>query len=344
MLSHHNVVAAAVLVNEIETRNYQVRQVMLWPMFHAASLIWSHITPLRQGWRTYFASKFDPSRFLDIVDQFQCTDAGMAPAMMMAVLHVDCLDHEKRRKLSSLRYGTCGSAPVGPELQRRWHEILPGNCPWNTAYGMTELTGVITKVHYPVHDNTSSVGAFIPNTEARLFDEEGVEVTAYNQPGELFIRGPTVFKGYYNNKFATEECLDSDEFIRTGDVVYVDSESRKVFILDRKKDLIKVRGFQVAPAELESELFSHPGVAEAAVIGITNASGVECPRAYVVRSQVSKVSEAELVDYLGSRLSSYKRLTGGVCFMKALPRNANGKLLKKELREPVAHEQRSSHL
>ncbi|KLO78970.1 allantoate permease [Fusarium fujikuroi] len=286
MLSHHNVISAAVLLNEVERRDYQVRQVMLWPMFHAASLIWSHITPLRQGWQTYIPSRFDPSKFLDIVGQFQCTDTGMAPAMMLAVLHIDRPDHEKQRKLSSMRYGVCGSAPVGPELERRWREIIPSNCPWITAYGMTELTGVVSKVHYPMHDNTSSVGALIPNTEAMLFDDEGIEITAYNQPGELFIRGPTVFKGYYKNRVATDECLESG-FIRTGDVVYIESESKKLFILDRKKDLIKVRGFQVAPAELESELFSHPGVAEAAVVGITNASGMECPRAYVVRRQGS---------------------------------------------------------
>ncbi|CCT72851.1 related to 4-coumarate--CoA ligase [Fusarium fujikuroi IMI 58289] len=343
MLSHHNVISAAVLLNEVERRDYQVRQVMLWPMFHAASLTWSHITPLRQGWQTYIPSRFDPSKFLDIAGQFQCTDTGLAPAMMLAVLHNDLPDHEKRRKLSSMRYGVCGSAPVGPELERRWREIIPSNCPWSTAYGMTELSGVVSKVHYPVHDNTSSVGALIPNTEAKLFDDEGIEITAYNQPGELFIRGPTVFKGYYKNRVATDECLESG-FIRTGDVVYIESESKKLFILDRKKDLIKVRGFQVAPAELESELFSHPGVAEAAVVGITNASGMECPRAYVVRRQGSMVSAAELVNYLGSRLPSYKRLTGGVCFMEALPRNANGKLLKKELRELAAREHRSSPL
>ncbi|RKL32814.1 hypothetical protein BFJ72_g10314 [Fusarium proliferatum] len=227
MLSHHNVISAAVLLNEVERRDYQVRQVMLWPMFHAASLIWSHITPLRQGWQTYIPSRFDPSKFLDIVGQFQCTDTGMAPAMMLAVLHIDRPDHEKRRKLSSMRYGICGSAPVGPELERRWREIIPSNCPWSTAYGMTELTGVVSKVHYPVHDNTSSVGALIPNTEAMLFDDEGIEITAYNQPGELFIRGPTVFKGYYKNRVATHECLESG-FIRTGDVVYIESESKKL--------------------------------------------------------------------------------------------------------------------
>ncbi|KAF5640801.1 oxidoreductase [Fusarium sp. NRRL 52700] len=335
MLSHHNVVAEAILINEIEARNYQVKQVMLWPMFHAASLVWSHITPLRQGWQTYFVSRFDPAKFLDIVDRFKCTDTGMAPAMMMGVLQVACPDSEKQRKLSSLQYGTCGSAPVGAELHRQWRKIIPEACPWNTAYGMTELSSVVTKVHYPAHDNTSSVGTLIPNTSARVFDEKGVEITAYNQPGELFIRGPTVFKGYYKNKSATEECLDSNGFLRTGDVGYIDSETGKVFILDRIK---------VAPAELESELFGHPGVAEVAVIGIKDARGVECPRAYVVRSPGAEVSEAELVDYLGARLSSYKRLTGGVRFLDAMPRNSNGKMLKKELRELSAREQRSSHL
>ncbi|CVL03608.1 uncharacterized protein FPRN_11847 [Fusarium proliferatum] len=110
---------------------------------------------------------------------------------------------------------------------------------------MTELTGVVLKVHYPDHDNNSSVGALILNTEAMLLDDEGVEITAYNQPGGLFIRGPTVFKGYYKNRVATDECLESG-FIWTGDVVYIEPESKKLFILDRKKDRSNLGAANVA--------------------------------------------------------------------------------------------------
>ncbi|KAH6985115.1 hypothetical protein EDB80DRAFT_767982 [Ilyonectria destructans] len=332
MITHYNLVAAETLVNCIEQRQYRVRQIMNWPMFHLASLLWSHITPLRASWTTYIPSKFEPARFLDYVQRFQITDTGMAPAMMIGVLRAAIPIDDKRKMLSTLRSGMCGSAPVGSELQRQWKELIPLSCPWTCAYGMTELTGIITKCYYPSDDTTGSIGVLIPKTEAKLIDEEGAEINCSAQPGELLVRGPTVFKGYYQNEAATKEAFHHDDFLLTGDVAYLDEKSQKWFILDRKKELIKVRSFQVAPVELEGVLLSHPGVAEAAVVGVPGADGTECPRAYVVQSSQQKVTGEEL------------RLTGGVCFVQALPRNGSGKILKRQLREEAARRIADSRL
>ncbi|KAJ3520656.1 hypothetical protein NM208_g13619 [Fusarium decemcellulare] len=344
MITHYNLVAAETLVNGIEQRQYPVRQIMNWPMFHLASLLWSHITPLRAGWTAYIPSKFQPAKFLDYVQRFQITDTGMAPAMMIGVLRSTVPTVDKKRMLSTLRSGMCGSAPVGSELQSQWRELIPSHCPWTCAYGMTELTGVVTKSYYPSDDMTGSIGELIPNTEARLIGEDGTEIKSPGQPGELLLRGPTVFKGYHQNETATKEAFHRDGFLLTGDVAYLDEKSQKWFILDRKKELIKVRGCQVAPVELEGVLLSHPGVAEAAVVGVTGPDGAECPRAYVVRSSQLRVTGEELARYLGAKLSSYKRLTGGVYFLEALPRNGSGKVLKRQLREEAACRKTDSRL
>lgn len=154
----------------------------------------------------------------------------------------------------------------------------------------------------------------------------------------MCLRGPTLTAGYFENPKANAESFDSEGFFKTGDIVYCDAASKKWYIVDRKKELIKVRGFQVAPPELESVLLSHPLIVDAAVIGIKDAAdrNTEHPRAYVVKRPVpeSKSLDEKMVrEYCGSKLAKFKNLTGGVRFMEAIPKNASGKILKKNLRE-----------
>lgn len=150
-------------------------------------------------------------------------------------------------------------------------------------------------------------------------------------PGEICVRGPTVVKSYYRNPAANAESFDSEGFFKTGDVGYCDTETGKWYIIDRKKELIKVRGFQVAPAELESALLQHPCIVDAAVIGIRNEQdGEELPRGYVVVRDGEQVSEREIMEWMEGRLAGYKKLTGGVKFVKdGIPKNASGKILKR---------------
>jgi acyl-CoA synthetase (AMP-forming)/AMP-acid ligase II len=185
----------------------------------------------------------------------------------------------------------------------------------------------------------------------RLIDENGKDITALDATGELLVRGPTIISGYYDNPTANAVSFDNEGYFRTGDIVSAGNgsggtlETTKWYIVDRKKELIKVRGFQVSPAELEAAILQHPEIVDAAVIGVKleDARDGECPRAYVVRrslegSRSYQVTESDVVEWCKQRLAKYKMLSGGVCFVDVLPRNASGKLLKRVLRELAVKE------
>ena len=173
-------------------------------------------------------------------------------------------------------------------------------------------------------------------------NDEGQDITAYDVRGEICFRGSIVIPGYFENPEANRASFDPDGFYHTGDIGYCDAKSKLWYIVDRKKELIKVRGFQVAPPELEAVLLSHPDIMDAGVIGVpANDYDGEVPRAYVVRrpeADTSTLTKEVLKDYAGDKLSKYKRLEGGVKFVDAIPKNASGKILKRILREQAKKE------
>lgn len=177
--------------------------------------------------------------------------------------------------------------------------------------------------------------------------EDGMtEITARGRDarGELWVRAPNVMKGYWRNPEATEATKTPDGWLRTGDIAYVD-ENGKFFIVDRKKELIKVKGNQVAPAELEALLLDHPAIADAAVIGLQTEDGDETPRAYVVLQPDAKsqnVLKEDIVKFVEMRVSRHKRITGGVVYLDAIPKNPSGKILRKWLREKAKEETRNA--
>ena len=175
---------------------------------------------------------------------------------------------------------------------------------------------------------------FSSSLEDRIVDDNDNEVTDYNVSGELCVRGPTVVPGYLNNPTANE-AFDSDGFYHTGDIGYCDAESKLWYIVDRKKELIKVRGFQVAPSELEAVLLSHPQLVDSAVIGVQfGPDESQLPRAYVVRRpglEGERLTENDVKRHVEQKLAKYKRLDGGVRFVETIPRNASGKILRRIL-------------
>lgn len=205
---------------------------------------------------------------------------------------------------------------------------------------MSETSCIATMVYYPEHDPSGSVGRLLPNHDAKLVDEEGRDITEYDVAGELCVRGPLVVRGYYNNEAANRSSFDEEGYFHTGDVALRKRSNGLWYIVDRKKELIKVRGFQCAPAELEGVLLSHPDVADAGVIGIpavgfgstVGEQGSEVPRAYIVKKEGAELSVSDVHDWMGKRLAGYKQLVGGVKFVEAIPKNASGKILKGELR------------
>lgn len=171
-------------------------------------------------------------------------------------------------------------------------------------------------------------------------DDNGKDITAYDTRGEICVRGPTIVRGYYKNAKANAESWDKDGYFHTGDILYCDSKSKKWYVVDRKKELIKVRGFQVAPPELEGFLLQHPAIVDVAVIGVRLDArhADEKVRAYVVRRAGTNISEEEVKKFVTDNLARYKALTGGVIFVPEIPKSPSGKILKRVLREQVRTE------
>jgi 4-coumarate--CoA ligase len=195
--------------------------------------------------------------------------------------------------------------------------------------------------------SSNSVGELNANCEAVIMSEDSMSEITTRGPsarGELWVRGPNVMKGYWRNPKATAETKTRDGWLKTGDIAYVDEEG-KFFIVDRMKELIKVKGNQVAPAELEALLLDHPAVADAAVIGVQTEDGDERPRAYVVLKPDEKscnTSEDEVVKFVATRVSRHKRITGGVVYLDTIPKNPSGKILRKWLREKAKEEMKGA--
>ncbi|MCU1614928.1 MAG: AMP-dependent synthetase and ligase, partial [Frankiales bacterium] len=206
------------------------------------------------------------------------------------------------------------------------------------GYGMTELS----PVSHTTPDSTrlpegvtevpkGSVGFAIPNTECRLIDPATGEDAAPGERGELWVRGPQVMKGYLNNPQATADTLDSDGWLHTGDVAVVD-ENGCYTVVDRVKELIKYKGYQVAPAELEAVLLGNPDIADAAVIGVLDKeSGEELPKAFVVRSPGSSISKQEVMDFVAAKVAPHKKIRA-VEFIEQVPKSSAGKILRKDLK------------
>ncbi|CAG8933613.1 unnamed protein product [Penicillium salamii] len=339
-ITHLNLIAQHELVYGLNARPYPISRVIAVPVFHASAAPVTHTSTLKAGHVVYMMRRFDLEKFLQTVEKYNVTDLAMVPPIVIAILMSPL--SKRRPFLKKTRVASCGAAPLDKGIQARFRSLMGDNAPFTQVWGMTESSCIATNFPYPEHDDTGSVGRLIPNLEAKLIDEEGNNISAYGVRGELCIRGPTVTPGYFNNAAANAESFDSDGWFKTGDIAYCDQSTRKWYIVDRRKELIKVRGFQVAPPELEAVLLSHPQIVDAAVIGVTFPnSDTEFPRAYVVRrpgDSGSKLTEDAIQGLILTRLARYKALTGGVKFVGAISRNPSGKILKRVLREDAKRE------
>jgi 4-coumarate--CoA ligase len=179
-----------------------------------------------------------------------------------------------------------------------------------------------------------SVGVTAPNTEMRIVDPVTGEDVEVGRDGEIWVRGPQVMKGYLNNEQATAATITDDGWLRTGDIGHVDEEDH-VFVVDRLKELIKYKGFQVPPAELEALLLTHPAVADAAVVGLPDEEAGEIPAAYVVLRQGADATAEEIMEYVAREVAHYKQIRR-LEFIDAVPKSASGKILRRELKARAA--------
>lgn len=337
-MTHYNFIAQHTMVLEYKPRDYEIVRLLCTPMFHVSNVPRAHTSPLRGGVRTYVMRRFELETWMRNIEHFQITEANMVPPMVIQVINSPLT---KKYSLQSVRNSWVGAAPLAAEPQARFKALLRSDAPFNQVWGMSETSCIATMLHYPEHDPTGSVGRFLPNQDAKLVDDNGRDITDFDIAGELCVRGPLIVKGYFNNPEANRLAWDDDRYFHTGDMAVRRRENGLWYIVDRKKELIKVRGFQVAPAELEGVLLSHPDISDAAVIGVTADStgvlareeGSELPRAYIVMKSGTGLTEAHVQAYMKERLAGYKQLVGGVKFVDAIPKNASGKILKKDLKE-----------
>jgi acyl-CoA synthetase (AMP-forming)/AMP-acid ligase II len=307
-------------------------------MFHAAIVPTAHTTPLRSGHISYVMRRFNLEQYLRTIQDHQITELTLVPPLVIALIMSPIT---KKYSMKSIRSIACGAAPLSKEAQNKLkNDHCAPDCVFNQIWGMTETSCVATMFPYTESDDTGSVGRPIPNLDIKLVDDAGRDITGYNISGEICVRGPTVIPGYFENDAANAQTFDSEGYLKTGDIGYCDEKTKKWYIVDRKKELIKVRGFQVAPPELEGVLLSHPQIVDAAVIGVKGVHGqppeTECPRAYVVRRpgpEGAKLTREAVKQWCGTRLAKYKELTGGVVFVDAISKNASGKILKRILRD-----------
>jgi acyl-CoA synthetase (AMP-forming)/AMP-acid ligase II len=267
--------------------------------------------------------RFDVDQFLDLIERHRVSRAYIVPAMAVALAEADITG----RDLTSLRHVLSAAAPLGTTLTEAVEQQL--GCSVTEGFGMTELSG-ITHLVPPFGRSTKpgSIGPPIPGVECRLVDPDTGRDVAPGERGELRIRSPKVMQGYLNNPQATEDTIDPEGWLRTGDIAVMDEEGW-FQIVGRIKEIIKSKGFQVFPAELEMILNDHPAVADCAVIGVADQRAGEVPKAYIVPAGDEFDPEA-ILRYVAERVAPYKRIRV-VETLAQIPRSASGRVLRRLL-------------
>jgi len=269
--------------------------------------------------------RFDLGEFLRLIESHGVTCAYVVPPIALALAKHPAVDEAD---LSSLRMVMSGAAPLGAELTELLADRL--GVPVTQGYGMTELSPVS---HFCPLDRIKpgTIGPGVPGTESRIVDPETGADVPEGERGELWVRGPQVMAGYLNNEQATAETIDPDGWLRTGDIAIVDGQGY-YSIVDRLKELIKYKGYQVPPAELEAVLIAHPAVADCAVIGVPDEEAGELPKGFVVVADGAEVSDEELLEHVAGQVSPQKKLRI-LERIDAIPKSASGKILRRELRD-----------
>ena len=332
MLSHRNLVAnvAQCRIN-IDLRNTD-RVLAVLPFFHIYGMTVLLNLALKQRATLVTMPRFDLVQFLTNIQTYGCTYLYIAPPIAVALAKHPIVDEFD---ISSVHTVFSGAAPLDGETAEIAGRRL--NARMMQGYGMSELSPVSHAMPYTRDDiPVSSVGTILPNSVCRLVDTEtGEEITAIGddgrtRPGELWVKGPNVMLGYLNKPEATAETLDADGFLHTGDVA-VYHEGGYFSIVDRVKELIKYKGYQIAPAELEALLLGHPKVMDAAVIGVLDDDRQEIPKAFIVAAPDSGLTAEEVMAFVAGNVAPHKKIRR-VEFIDAIPKSTSGKILRKDLR------------
>ncbi|XP_055531065.1 uncharacterized protein LOC129721953 [Wyeomyia smithii] len=295
------------------------------PWFHAFGCM-TLINVICNKQKLVSLPKFEEGLFLSCIENYRCTMVFVVPPLVVFLAKHPLVDSYD---LSSVDTLLCGAAPLSKETEDLVRQRL--NIRYvRQGYGMSETTLATLVQSGEVH-KSGSVGMVQVGTLAKVIDPKTGEILGPNQLGELCFKGTQIMKGYIGNEQATRDTIDPEGWLHTGDVGYFD-EDKEFFIVDRLKELIKYKAFQVPPAEIEAILLTNPKIKDAAVIGLPDEEAGELPLAFVVKQEGAELNEAEIKNYVAERTSPAKRLHGGVRFIAEIPKNLSGKILRKDLR------------
>jgi acyl-CoA synthetase (AMP-forming)/AMP-acid ligase II len=325
MLTHRNLVANLGQVQAGFPIDDHDVLIACLPFFHIYGMTVIMNQGLRQGATLVTMPRFDFEQFLELIERHRVTRAYVVPPIALVLAKHPAVSG---CDLSSVEIVMCGAAPLGEDLIAQVSERI--GCPVIQGYGLTE-TSPVTHVIRPDGENRpGTIGPPLPGTECRLVDPETGADVGPGERGEVWIRGPQVMRGYLNNPEATAATIDAEGWLHTGDIASADHDG--LFrIVDRLKELIKYKGFQVAPAELEALMITHPEVGDVAVIGVPDEKCGELPKAYVVAAR-DDVDADELIAWVGERVAPQKRVRL-IEVTDAIPKSPSGKILRRELVE-----------
>lgn len=326
-LTHRNLVANLRQCNDMFKLTDEDTVMAFLPMFHIMGFAIVTMGALDSGATLVTIPTFEPVMFCQAIQDHRVTKLYVVPPVVNFLAAHPLVD---QFDLSSVEVLGSGAAPLGADMEAAAAARL--GCLVGQGYGMTEVAGAATmprEVEPGAYDlRAGSSGQLVPGMEAVLIDPETGASLGPHETGELWVRGPNCFDGYLNNEEATAATIDREGWLHTGDLCHFDDDGF-LFVTDRLKELIKVKGFQVAPAELEALLLTHPGVADAAVVGRPDARSGEVPVAHIVPA--GDLDADELRGWMDERVADYKRLAD-IVIADAIPKNASGKILRRELR------------
>jgi acyl-CoA synthetase (AMP-forming)/AMP-acid ligase II len=323
MLTHRNLVANICQSVQGRLRDDDERVIAVLPFFHIYGLVWLMNIPLYLGSTTVTMPRFELAEFLRVIQHYRITRAHLVPPIVLGLVKSPLVDDYD---LSSLQFLGSGAAPLSAELEMACGKRL--DCRMLQGYGLTETSPTTHLVTDKLAGQMpGSIGPAIPNTECRIVDVATGEDVPAGEPGELLIRGPQVMKGYLNKPEATAQAIDPDGWLHTGDIALVD-EHGGVRIVDRVKELIKYKGYQIAPAELEALLLTHPEIADAAVIPVPDEDAGEVPKAFVVTT--GSITSDEVTRFVAEHVAPYKKVRA-VEIVEEIPKSPSGKILRRVL-------------
>jgi acyl-CoA synthetase (AMP-forming)/AMP-acid ligase II len=326
MLTHRNLVANLCQYAPVRDIAEDDRVIAVLPFFHIYGQTLVLNDALRRGARIVTLPRFGLEQFLAAIEQHRITACYLAPPVVLALARHPLVDDYD---LSSVRFVTSGAAPLDAELQGAAERRI--GCRVQQGYGLTEASPVTHHAHQHDENVHGTIGTLVPNTEARLVDAESGEDAAAGEPGEIWVRGPQVMLGYLGDESATAATLTGDGWLRTGDIATID-EAGRFRVVDRLKELIKYKGYQVPPAQLEGILLTHPQISDACVVPVRDEEAGEVPKAFVVPREGEELDPLEVMAFVAARVAPHMQVRA--CeLIDAIPKSPSGKLLRRVLVE-----------